>query len=246
MVVQVEKTVENACPTSVTTKSGTFTFYTQKVQRCKAENFCRSLGHILAPITNMEDRKALQDTANQRCGIFDPRIHTYHIGLDNNVCDGKFHRVFPNGVAWNETLHSKMYYTSKMKSNCYGTAWSPQNGIKSPLIILAKRADCSDWEFRFICLDPAKKENNCLVNEVDSNVSQAKKDEAVFMESGDLNQQTGMWQLVGFCVLALICFLLVIIRTLKRKNSSLKVHVDSLRSENKVLKKHLITENRNS
>ena len=229
MVVQVDK----KCANSVTTKTGTFTFYTQKVTSCQAEKFCRGLGHILAPITNMEDKRALHKVADQRCGIFstpDDWSESYHVGLSNKFCGNEVYRVFSNGAAWNETLHRKMYWITGMKNSCYSTLWTPVNGITSRMSVLARRKDCSDWNLRFVCLDPAEKKSDCAANKVGANESV--KSEAVV--SGNVNSI--LWQLVGFCVLASICLLLFVIRMLRSQNKCLKINVDVLKEEIKVLK----------
>ena len=240
MALQVDKT----CPTSVTTKTGTFTFHAQKVTSCQAEKFCRGLGQILAPITNVEDHEALQKVADQRCGIFEKpndQITSYHVGLNNVFCGNEVYRVFPNGVAWNETLHGKMYWITKDKGTCFSTLYTPLGGIEGSISVLARRKDCSDWKFRFICLHPASKECNCAVNNVDSGANEHVKSEAVFAVNRNVNI---LWQVVGFCVLALICFLLFVIRTLKNKCKFLKKNFYCLKTKNEILERKLIKEKR--
>ena len=241
MVVQVERT----CPTSVTTKSGTFTFFPQYVPRCKAEQFCHKLGQILAPVTNIEDRWALQEIADQKCGIFvtPTDIPSYHIGLNNHVCGGEVTRVFTNGVAWNEKVHSKLYYITKAKSNCYATLWTPFNGFNNRIGVYTRPENCSDFSFRFICLAPAKNENSVEVTEVDSSVNNSVNSEALIFDGENVNQLTVWWQLAGFCVLASVCFLLNVNRLLNKKNKNLSLDNDSLKGKIEFLEKFCTAEN---
>ena len=101
---------------------------------------------------------------------------------------------------------------------------------------------CIDWDFRFICLDPAKKESDCAVNKVDSSANEYVKSEAVFAVSENVNKSIILWQIVGFCVLASVCFLLFVIRTLKSKCKSLKINVGSLKSRVEFLERKFVKE----
>ena len=206
---------------------------------------CHDFGQILAPVTNIENRWALQEIADQECGMFvtPTDIPSYHIGLNNHVFGGKVSRVFTNGVAWDEKVHPKLYYITKLKSNCYATLWTPFNGFNNRTGVYTRPANCSDFSFRFICLDPAKNEKSVTVTEVNLGVNKSVNSEALFVDGGNSNQLTVWWQLTGFCVLAAVCFLLVVIRLLNKKNSYLKLDNDSLKGKIELLEKCRTTEN---
>ena len=58
------------CKTTVTTKTGTFTFHNVKVPKCKAEYLCAQSGEILAPFTNQEDIDAVTGLVNLNCDFY--------------------------------------------------------------------------------------------------------------------------------------------------------------------------------
>ena len=58
------------CKAAVTTKSGTFTYYTEAVPRCKARLNCADRGEILAPFTNQEDIDAVYGIMNLDCDFY--------------------------------------------------------------------------------------------------------------------------------------------------------------------------------
>ena len=57
------------CKYSTTTSSGTFTVYNQLLHKCTATKFCKEKGHILAPITTLEDKEALTKLLHPYCDI---------------------------------------------------------------------------------------------------------------------------------------------------------------------------------
>ena len=227
--------VENSCPTSVTTKSGTFSFHTEEVPSCKAKKICASMGRILAPITNEEDRNAIHSITSQKCGIFKGRRYdAYHVGLDNIVCDNETHRVFTNGVEYNETLHGEFYYIfsrKKKKSNCLASLWATGSPVERSQVSVIRMPDtCEDYRRRFICLDPAKagsstaehlKLESFKISEVAS--SGVKNQHSLYFVSG----------LLFVCFLG-CCFLMV-------ANRKLKVLVRTLNEKNIVLQAKIIS-----
>ena len=58
------------CKTEVTTNSGTFTFYSESVPRCRAEILCAEKGAILAPLTNQEDIDAVRGILDWNCDFY--------------------------------------------------------------------------------------------------------------------------------------------------------------------------------
>ena len=226
------------CPTSVTTKSGTFTFHDQEVPRCKAEKICRSLGQILAPITNMDDKKALQKLADQKCGMFKIRSAVYHLGINYDKCGNEAHISFTNGDQWNKTLHESLYGFSKKTSNCMTTIWMPMMGLETKFYGYGRKAlqpsGCMEYAHKFICLQPAQaaeKKNNCSSEPV-AELRRARRSFAEISSSGGELSVASPLQMAAFCVLALFCcFLFVVNKSLKRKVSFLKKNNDSLTFE---------------
>ena len=80
------------------------------------------------------------------------------------------------------------------------------------------------------------------MNKVDSSANEYVKSEAVFAVSENVNKSIILWQIVGFCVLASVCFLLFVIRTLKSKCKSLKINVGSLKSRVEFLERKFVKE----
>ena len=235
MSLQLEKN----CPTSITTKSGTFTFHTEQVPSCKAKKICASLGRILAPITNVEDRDAIQNITNQRCGMFRNRgINLYHVGLDNIVCDNEVDRVFTNGVEYNKTLHDKLYYFyPRDGSNCLASLWATGQPVGSGNVFVIGMPDtCEDYKKPYICLDQAKDDNS---TEVAVNLKRSRRSEITLSENDSTNQRSLFlaWQLFFVCFLAIVCcFLFVAVRKLKVKIKNLNKKVSILTTENNSLK----------
>ena len=138
------------CGTTVTTPTGTFTYYKKRVLSCEAKVECAKRGQILAPITNSRDRDALRSIAkieDSSCK-FHWGFQQYHIGLDVKKCGDKIIRLFTNNVVYNKTLHGDLYRWVGNKSEDVNIAsYTPY--FKKLFVI-------EDWGFkkRFICLKP--------------------------------------------------------------------------------------------
>ena len=88
------------CDTTVTTPTGVFTYFSEEVSYCQAKYNCAEIGQILAPITKLSDKEALQSVAdiyNPDCD-FHSDIYSYHIGLDISICGGKQYRLILCGT----------------------------------------------------------------------------------------------------------------------------------------------------
>ena len=195
------------------------------------------MGRILALITNMVDKQAIQNITEQRCGIFsDLGIYTYHVGLDNIVCDNKVHRVFTNGVEYNKTLHDKMYYFyPRLGMNCLASLWAT-----SKVYVISQPDNCKDYKRRFICLDQA---TNGDSTEVAVKLKRSKRSEIALSENGSNSQQSlfMMMHLFFVCFVTIgSCFLLVANRTLRGKCKILNKKVSILTTENESLKRSQI------
>jgi len=231
MVLKIEKN----CPTAITTKSGTFTFYEQNLLSCQAEQFCQNKGHILAPITNREDRRAIEKIGGQNCGIFRESVQGYHVGLEIKACGNKLTKVFSNGVKYDETLHDKLYdfYPTK-EFDCFTALYPPGFGADEKIVIVAKYNNCKGVARRFICLDPAKPDNNSTVTEEAHHLKRSKRSEN-FIEDGILSGRQSayfMSEVFAFCFLVTACcFLFVANRKLKKRVNLLEIKNKSFTSE---------------
>ena len=100
------------CGTSVTTPTGTFTYFKTPVTACQAKIECAKRGQILAPITNSKDLEALRSIAkleDPSCKFHYGGLYHYHIGLEVTRCRNRLHRLFSNNQVWNKTLHKDLY-----------------------------------------------------------------------------------------------------------------------------------------
>ena len=224
--------MEKNCPTSITTRSGTFNFYEEKAEKCEAEQICQSKGQILAPITNMEDRKAIEKIGGQECGIFRMFLWTYHIGLEIKKCGNKVTKVFSNGVAYNKTLHDRFYhfYPAKGYDHCLTALWSPKHGPDAHIAVVGKFKKCKDYVRRFICLDPA----NSTVNEDTLHLKRSKRSERLSTDIVSSGQENfySVSQTLGFCFFAcLCCFLVVVNKKQKERIKFLEIKTQWLTSE---------------
>jgi len=225
MVLEIEK----SCPTSITTSSGTFNFYEEKAEKCQAEEICKSKGQILAPITNMEDRRAIEKIGSQECGIFRMFLETYHIGLEIKKCGNKVTKIFSNGVAYNKTLHDRFYhfYPAKGYDHCLTALWSPKHGPEARIAVVGKFKKCKDYVRRFVCLDPA----NSTVNEDALHLKRSKRSEKLSTDNVSLGQENfyTMSQMFGLCFFAcLCCFLFVVNKAQKERIKFLEMKTQSL------------------
>ena len=148
-----------SCATEVTTPTGKFTFYGEDVSVCEAKKVCAAKGEILAPITNMDDQKALyrvtQEGNHPECPFHYGHFKLYSIGLDVTPCGkGRQDRVFTNGVVWNDTVHGKLYtdYMDSRESPCV-MAQLVTISPKPAVVTFGKL--CRPTNQRFICLKAA-------------------------------------------------------------------------------------------
>ena len=99
------------CSESLKTKSGTFTFYDEKLTKCEAELKCMKMGQLLAPVSNKRDAKKIlkffENNIDITCSI--SPWDAYWIGLDTTFNGTMREKVFSNGIKWNDKKHSKIY-----------------------------------------------------------------------------------------------------------------------------------------
>ena len=155
-----------ACKNSISTKSGTFTFFNELVTKCVAEKKCKKRGEILAPVTNKRDAKklmALLDSnyMHEDCPFVQWYGQNYWLGLDVTYTESEQSKVFSNGAKWKAGKHGKIYHDIlegyRRHSECAAAFFEPVDR-KDPFIILDASMDCDgsakNW---YICLKPAGK-----------------------------------------------------------------------------------------
>ena len=139
------------CGTSVTTPTGTFTYFKTPVTACQAKIECANRGQILAPITNQHDLNALRSIAkleDPSCKFHYGGLYQYHIGLEVNRCRNRLHRLFSNNVVYNKTLHGNLYRWVGNKSEAVN------RGSYSPYYKKLFIVRDFGLKQRFICLKP--------------------------------------------------------------------------------------------
>ena len=154
------------CIKEITTPSGVFTFYGEKVEKCVARKKCAEKGQILAPIMSTEDAQALLQATDKTSCEFHEYYETYHIGLDilKTKCGNKEEKIFSNGVVFDEAIHGKVYreldrhWFDCRYAGFIGFANPPQN----PLLITTTKCN---RKLRYICLKPANRTAAPLVSE---------------------------------------------------------------------------------
>ena len=160
-----------SCSYSFTTPTGTFNIYNEKLSKCQAEQKCKKMGQILAPITNKRDARRLKKhfyknyEVGPECPISSEHIDEYHIGLElTDTDEGGLEKVFSNGVKWNDKKHSKLYddnrkkghLLSEVKENCTIALYCPFFEDKQ-LLFRHMSKDCNPMRAKYICLKPADK-----------------------------------------------------------------------------------------
>ena len=149
-----------SCQNSVTTKTGTFTFYEEVVSRCEAELRCMKKGELLAPITNTQDANKIvklfnNNVGKEHCTFATNVAYSYWIGLNITYNESKQEKIFSNGIQWNDTKHMKIY-TNYLKeySDCPIAMFQPYFPPK-PFPIMGDSESCKvgSW-VRYVCLKP--------------------------------------------------------------------------------------------
>ena len=154
------------CRRTLTTKSGTFTFFNEKVSKCLAEKKCKKRGEILAPIATSRDAKKIMNLFESNVPIENCTFATnffpngYWIGLDVSYTENDQQKTFSNGIRWKERKHGRIYHDFlkedlKEYSDCAIALLDPFF-TKTPYMIHVESTDCS-WESKnfYVCLKPA-------------------------------------------------------------------------------------------
>ena len=212
------------CETSVTTPTGTFTYFSKEVSPCQAKLECLKRGQILAPITNARDRDALRSIAKleDRSCKFHWGYRKYHIGLDVKKCGNRIYRIFTNNVVYNKTLHGDLYKWRGNKSE--DTNRATYTPYYEKLFVVTDYG-MSD-KLRFICLKPS------------ANSSTA---EPMIEREVVYNSSSNMMFVLGAFVVAFVGFMLMLSSKNKNKVENkemmkLKNEIDSLKNENSYYK----------
>ena len=148
------------CATSVTTPTGVFTYFDKEVTVCQAKIECAKLGQILAPVSNVEDFKALlsvADIRNPECK-FHYGTFEYHIGLDIDMCGSEQTRLFSNNIVWDQAQHGDLYKEEGSKTEDTNYAdFFPYPNIEHMFIV---RDPKMNDKLRYICLKPNSTSSN--------------------------------------------------------------------------------------
>ena len=150
-----------ACKRSVTTKTGTFTFFPEWVTKCQAEKKCWKRGEILAPISNRRDAKKIMNLFESNIGKEGCLIATnaganYWIGLDVSYTQNDQQKIFSNGMKWKPHKHGKIYSNHNDEyTNCAISLFDPII-TDDPFILTTEGSKC-DWTMQnfYACLKPA-------------------------------------------------------------------------------------------
>ena len=149
------------CQNSVTTKSGTFTFFDEFVTHCQAEKKCKKRGEILAPVTNRKDANKIQGLFMSNVGIEGCRFvwnagARYWLGLDETFTKNGKPKMFTNRLKWKERKHSRIYHNFVNNYTDCGIALYEPINLNDPFIIYTESAECS-WEMQnlYACFKPA-------------------------------------------------------------------------------------------
>ena len=153
---------ERTCKNSVTTKSGTFTFFAESVTLCQAEKKCKRRGEILSPIASRKDAKRIMrwfdsNSGVQDCPFQESYAPTFWTGLDVFFTEtGEQKKVFYNGAAWSERRHGKVWHDMmKEPSECAVALFDPFFN-DNPFLITADSEACVGTSRNFYtCFKPA-------------------------------------------------------------------------------------------
>ena len=140
------------CGYSVKTSSGTFTVYNQLLDKCAATKFCKEKGHILAPISTLEDKEALTKLLHADCDIHKGVRH-YHIGLDITPCGGGQDRVFSNGVIYDKNVHGHLYVDKYITAQEKCPLAYMHYFYSMNRLVIGTRRRCEQQPMKVLCLD---------------------------------------------------------------------------------------------
>ena len=149
------------CLNSVTTSTGKFTLYTDRISRCQAKKRCREMGQILAPIKNRNDLNAIiklqkNNEFSERCVFGNGYWRMYHIGLDVMYVGGSLFGEFSDGTKWDDCEMGDLYIVNR-PHKCPHALYSNLDGAE--LTIDPENEECNSKTAlaRYICLEPADK-----------------------------------------------------------------------------------------
>ena len=162
-----------SCINSVTTKTGTFTFYNEFVTKCEAELKCLKKGELLAPITKKRDANRIMklfksNTGKENCVFGTNSASSYWLGLDITFNKDKQEKVFSNGVRWNDKKHSKIYtdYLTEY-TDCPVALFEPF-AVEEPFPLVWETRYCNYSQTnKYVCFKPSniKATAECVTQE---------------------------------------------------------------------------------
>ena len=205
-----------SCSHSVTTKTGTFTVYTELVSKCEAEKRCRKRGEMLAPVTNFRDSAKLLElfATHETCDISNDVLISYWLDLEISYAKdmSSSKKTFSNGVKWRAKKHNQIYddYNKKHTDNAFAILTPFHHymyGEKAYGISSLSSDACR--KFRYVCLKPAEKASAEPIERRDDEV------EGVFIPSN-------VAFLIILAMVLCVCVCMKTIRRLKTEVSVLK------------------------
>ena len=149
-----------SCSNSVTTETGTFTFYDEVLTLCEAKVKCAEKGEILGQVTNKQDANEIMKLFKSNAGKENCEVVTYFgvsywVGLNVTFTEAKQEKVFFNGEVWNEKIHSKIYTDyNKKYTNCPMALFQPFYP-PDPFCIVLESPECNIKKMqKYFCLKP--------------------------------------------------------------------------------------------
>ena len=148
------------CLNSVTTSTGKFTLYYDRVSRCQAKKRCKESGQILAPIKNKSDLDAIinlqkNNDYSESCVWGNAYWGKYHVGLDVKNVGGTLFREFTDGTKWDECEMGDLYLVNQ-PHKCPRALYENLKGAE--LSIAPENYECNSKTAlaQYICLKPAE------------------------------------------------------------------------------------------
>ena len=132
------------CGNTVTTASGTYTFYNEEITKDESAKLCKKHGGIIAPLNNQEEFDAVHKFA-YKCQPWCSHS-VYHTGLYLVRNETRF---YSDCTEWDWEKHDKLYDSYIEEGPCWDIGYMPYNKIQE---IFANEY-CVDRVHRTICFN---------------------------------------------------------------------------------------------
>ena len=209
------------CLNSVTTSTGKFTLYADRVTRCQAKKRCKEKGQILAPIKNKSDLNAIKklqkNNDSAKCVYsFNYQLRMYHIGLDVKNVGGTLLREFTDGTKWDD-CEMKDLYMEFNDHGCPHAIYMNIDGAELSIEPLNDECNSKTALASYICLEPAGKK------EVASSTNLVQESSGGF----SLTSAIGGTAFMAVCVFATIGWVRMKIRRCEEKMKKMEEIIES-------------------